>query len=153
MGKSHQYLLRYTPYLEETKIRLTNMEVMSKGELKKQIQEGDQKKWEDELQQKTSLALYRRYKKEIKEENVYDNTGASICLYQARSNTLRLNSRQFDKDKNEKCDLCGKEQEDIGHFILRCEKLQDIRSKIEILQQPYIEDETKVLGRVPVQHK
>ena len=81
--------------------------------------------WEDELKQKSSLSLYQRFKGEVIEDPIYDNTAASVCLYQARSNTLKLNGRRFDTD-DLKCELCGNELEDIEHFILECEKLKYI---------------------------
>ena len=42
---------------------------------------------------KTSLDIYRRWKQKVKEEDVYDNTTASLVLFQAKTSTHPLNTR------------------------------------------------------------
>ena len=132
-------------YLQELEVGATNLQRMSKEELKKRSRIWDQDMWEDELKQKSSLKVYQISKKEVKEERIYDNTAASVCLYQARTNTLKLNGRRFDTDDHI-CSLCGKEEEDMEHFILNCGKLGHVREQIEALQQPYIEEKEKIMG-------
>ena len=40
---------------------------------------------------KSSLNMYSRYKKIVKEEAVYDNRNSSALLFQAGTNSLNLN--------------------------------------------------------------
>ena len=47
-----------------------------------------------------------------------------------------------------KCDLCSAELEDLHHFILWCPGYLEERRKEPRLQQPYEEDEDKIIGNV-----
>ena len=110
---------------------------MKKEELNKHIASWDSEKWKEEVKSKTSLDIYRRWKQKVKEEDVYDNTTASVVLFQARTNTLPLNSRKRFTKESTKCDLCQGENEDLRHFLLECTGLSDIRKRNLALQQPY----------------
>ena len=70
----------------------------------------------------------------MKEERFYRNGEESRLIFRARSNTLALNDR-FRHDKGEvkrdrNCSICTIEYEDLGHFILRCEKLENERDRV-----------------------
>ena len=93
--------------------------------------------WEEEVNSKTSLKIYRMSKKNIQEDPIYDNTPASVILFQARTNTLPLEDRKRHENKSTVCKLCQEETEDIEHFIMKCKKLTEPRSQITALQQPY----------------
>lgn len=43
---------------------------------------------------KLSLEIYRKWKVDIEEEKVYDNSPSSVTLFKARSNALQLNDRK-----------------------------------------------------------
>ena len=117
-------------YLQETDIKYEDIPEMSKNAIKKKIREMDNKKWVKELETKTSLAMYKKHKTEIKEELIYDNRLATKIWFGSRTNTLEINiENRHREEKSTKCDLCGKEDETTIHFILECEKLDDKRNK------------------------
>lgn len=78
--------------------------------------------WKTAMLGKSSLALYRNYKKEIKYEKcTYNNHPGSARLAEARSGVLR--TRQFvsvyDPSVDDKCD-CG-EVQTLEHVLFECE--------------------------------
>ena len=91
----------------------------------------DTDKWKQGLMQKTSLRYYIQGKKEIGYEFCYRNNNNSTFLARARTNSLKLEDQKgrgipgYDKT----CKLCKKEEENMVHFTMDCEKLEDIRSK------------------------
>ncbi len=44
--------------------------------------------------------------------------------------------------------MCGKELEDLRHFLLHCPAYDEERSSIPALQRPYQQDEEDTIGRV-----
>ena len=79
---------------------------MSPGQIKRKINNYDSGKWYEDMQTKRSLSIYRKYKKEIKDEKIYDNTISSELLFRVRSNTLALNIDKRHKGESTKCELC-----------------------------------------------
>ena len=69
--------------------------------------EKDTEKWESEIQNKSTLSLYRRFKTEIKEEKIYDNRYSYRLLFCARSNTLDVNDGSWNR---------GNEGGDLGPY-------------------------------------
>ena len=54
---------------------------------------------------------------------------------------LQANRKAFNQTKNSTCPLCGKEDEDMIHFITECDKLENVRfslMKIFIKLVPYV---------------
>ena len=49
--------------------------------------------------------------------------------------------------------MCGYISETLEHFILHCELYKDVRMRYEILQQPYIENESELLSDIPLFQK
>ena len=71
------------------------LKTLSRDQLKKKIQDWDTRMWQEELCQKSSLKIYRSWKKNIKgEEKLYDNRPASVILFKGRTNNLQLNDRK-----------------------------------------------------------
>ena len=129
-------------YLESTGLTIRDLERMTKTSLKKCLKEWDNRQWLEELETKTSIGIYRAGKLAIKEDPIYDNTPASIVLFQARSNTLPLEARKRD---DKECKLCGKDEENQHHFLLECEKLTEERLRLPRLQRPHPENTNSVL--------
>ena len=123
------------------------MSTISKGEIKEYMRKWGEGKWKEEMESKTSIKIYRKYKMHIEEDQIYDNTEALTILYQARANTLQLSDRnRFGKESTAcKCKLCISEIEDLEHFLLHCQTLNNVRQEINILQQPYIEDHDNII--------
>ena len=79
----------------------------------------DRNIWEDELEMKTSLQIFK--KNDFGEVEIYDNRPSSAILYKARTNTLQLNDRNRHTNKEIHCLVCDTyDKEDIYHFMLYC---------------------------------
>ena len=116
-------------YLGKVGLRYEVLETMNKRAIKNKVREWDNERWREELDTLSSIEIYRNWKRRIREERCYDNTEASIILFGARSNTLRLKNRKRHGGGDTTCDLCGVEMEDLGHFLLRCHKLEGKRRR------------------------
>ena len=93
----------------------------------------DNENWKGDIGHRSTLHLYKTYKTEIREESFYDNTHASSLMFQARSNTLRLAWRNRFQSGEIECKLCNNgQEEDLHHFVLGCEKLQNIRVEFNV---------------------
>ena len=119
-----------------------------KNEVKDKTRDWDDKRWQEEIQGKSSLKIYEEEKKEIKEELMYDNRPSSVIMYRAKSNCLKLNNRNRHQGGEVGCKLCGANIENLEHFLLECEKLGEERRRIVELQQPYEENRKKIMGIV-----
>ena len=117
--KETKWWLHVKKCAEECKISMGEVKRLTKEDIKKKTREWDTCNWKSEMESKESLALYRSWKSEIKEEEVYDNTFSSILLFRARTNTLGLNKKNRHQGGNVNCPFCGVE-EDANHFILHC---------------------------------
>ena len=106
----------------------------------------DSDKWTQEVESKSTLAIYKQWKLTIEEDEIYDNRPSSIILYRARANCLTLNDRKRFTNEDATCDLCRQNEENLTHFILHCKEYTDTRKNICELQQPYIEDTDKIVG-------
>ena len=109
-------------YLDLLGLKMQDLEVKKKEEIAKCVRKWDQDQWKTEVGSKKSLQLYRKSKQVVQEDTVYDNTPASVILFQARSNTLRLEDRKRHTGEETLCCLCQKESENLAHFVLKCEK-------------------------------
>ena len=114
-----------------------------KEQLRKLVTEADTKMWKEEMEKKSSLYLYRARKDTIKEER-YGNNKESDIWFRARTNCLDLDDKKW-KELNS-CRLCGVEKEDLIHFLLICETLQQIRARSILLQRPHTSDATEQMG-------
>ena len=120
---------------------------MKKRDIEKVITNWDTRKWKTEVEGKSSLEIYKNFKTDIKEDKNYDNTLASILLYKARANVLQLNDRKRHQGESTSCPLCNFEFENLKHFILECEKLEEIRIENIYLQRPQEEKPDKIIGK------
>ena len=74
--------------------------------IKNMIKNYDNKQWHEDLQNKSTLKFYRKFKFTIQDEQkLYDNTAASTTLFEARSGTLRLNDRNRHTRGDIRCPL------------------------------------------------
>ena len=84
--------------MDEVKLKVTDIKMQSKEEIKQKLIAWDNKQWKHTIESKSSLLIYRQYKDKIQEENIYDNRPSSTIFYKAR-NTLPLNDRNRHKTK------------------------------------------------------
>ena len=61
------------------------------------------------MNHKSSLGIYKRWKKGI-EENMYDKRPSACLLFRARSNTLALIDINRHTDGEVACKLCGRDE-------------------------------------------
>ena len=116
-------------YLSVLRIRFNRLKVMSNQEIIKVTRNFDTENWVKEIERKTSIQIYRKFKTEIKEEQIYRNDFSSTLLFQARSNTLSLNIENRFRNESTICDLCKVEGENLEHFVLKCRSLEASREK------------------------
>ena len=114
--------------------------------IRKRMREWDSERWRKELESKSSLEIYRTYKKEFGNEDVYDNRKESVLWCDARMNTMRLEKRNRFVGGSTACKLCDGGDEDLEHFLLDCSAIGRERAKIWQLQRPHQEDRKEIVG-------
>ena len=102
------------------------------------------REWREELEQKSSLRLYRMFKGEMREED-HEGGVASRLWFAARTCCLKLECRRWGEE-SDRCRLCGADREDEEHFILDCGELEEERSLALELQRPRVESRDEVMG-------
>ena len=134
-------------YIEDCGTTIKKVKECTKEKLKEITKKWDTEKWKSEIEGKSSLNIYKQWKKVIKEE-VYDNTYASILLFKARiTGTLNLNKQKRHTGGSTSCYFCTDVEEDLIHFILIGPGYKEERKTVIELQQPYEENREKVTGK------
>ncbi|KAH7970324.1 hypothetical protein HPB49_003769 [Dermacentor silvarum] len=92
------------------------------------VRETERELWKSAMASKTTLRLYCDNKGTITPEPIYDNSGGSAFLFEARAGALRtLDYRsRFDcapEVQAAVCRVCGSERETAEHLVLNCAKL------------------------------
>merc|ERR1711954_16409 len=116
-------------------------EVPGEGEwdliVRKGIEEGIRKQWKIEVEQSKKLQVMRKHKKEWgKSEYLDERYGKGrriLAKLRSGASDLKIESGRSEGLPREEriCDLCEKEVEDEGHFLLRCEKYEKERQLYE----------------------
>ena len=108
---------------------------MTRTEIKAQIREWDTNTWKAEMMKMTTMKWYVEAKMRIRYDNCYTNSTTSKFLAKARTNSLKIREvigRTKENKQNNfdtTCQLCGTEEEDLEHFLLKCRKLEEKRNK------------------------
>ena len=139
-------------YLTEVGITFEQLIEMNKNQIKRKINEYDSNLWYEDMISKRSLGIYRRFKKGIKDEGIYENRLPSDLLFRARSNTLALNTDNRHRGGDTQCELCNSEEEDMIHFIVRCRALEDKREDY-IIQKYWNQDQMEMVGEMIFDNK
>ena len=105
--RSKSWSRRLILYLKNLGVSFEQMVGMKKGQLIRKILKYESIKWDDDMLRKTSLGIYRRKKREIKDEKIHSNNRASELLFRARSNTIDLNADKRHRGGSVLCDLLG----------------------------------------------
>ena len=90
----------------------------------------DTEQWEIELQNKSTMKMYREKKKKIGYEFCYRNDFSSTYLAKARTNSLKLGDWFLRQKKNKirgNCLICGNDVEDLIYFVSECKGLDRFR--------------------------
>ena len=116
-------------YRLELGLMWDRMKSIDRQSIKVLIRKYDTQKWKEGLDKKSSMRFYKLDKMEIGYEHCYRNNSYSAFLVKARINSLQLEEHigRGVQNYEAKCKLCGKETEDIVHFIIKCEKLKNKR--------------------------
>ena len=134
-------------YMEKLQLRKEDLITMENLKLKEIIRKYDELKWREDISEKSTLYIYRRFLTRIVEVKGFDNSTDSNIMMRARLNVLRVMARCYGSDGDGLCLLCGVE-ETSEHFLLWCGAYDKIRSKCILLQQPYEMDTSRIIGRV-----
>ena len=118
----------------------------NKNSIKMWARVRDNEKWQRELNEKSSLRIYRMMKQGIEDEDIYDNNYESVLWFKARTNTLLLEDRKRFSGGSVICKVCSADMEDITHFLLECCRYDIPRGRMVELQKPYIENKDEILG-------
>ena len=126
------------------KIGISQLDIhrLSKQEIKDKIYRADTESWKLEMANKKTLEYYRTYKKEVKQEEEYENNRKTDLWFRTRVNCLFLGDRNR---SNKACKLCGHEIEDLEHFLIHCTNLEEIRRKSTYLQRPLRENNKETI--------
>ena len=128
--------------MEWAGIEVEELERMSGQEVKRKIAERVEREWSEGISEKSTLWLYREFKREMKEED-YAGGEKEKIWFQARTNCLRLGDRR----REEGCVICrGMDLEDLLHFVLDCWELEEERRGVLELQRPRVEQRQTVVG-------
>ena len=130
-----------------TGIDISNLREIGTEQVKKMISKWDTECWREEMEKKSTLEIYRKFKVEIGEVS-YFNDEESRIYFQVRTNTLKLNYWRRHTDRKIECELCGGEKEDLEHFLLDCTELEEERREIIKLQRPQEEDRQRIIGEL-----
>jgi len=112
---------------------LNQLAILSEACLVNKINEIDERKWNEEMANMSTLNTYRQFKNEIKQEMFYDNTWESVLLFRARSNSLQLDWRRRFLGGETRCKLCNSEDEEtLEHFVLHCKFYENLRNEYDM---------------------
>ena len=115
-------------------------EKKNRGRIAKVVEE----KWREELEKKNSLGIYRRFKKEMKEEDYWESLESLVWL-RARLNSLNLGENSW--QRNSEIGVgSSEERETLEHFILLSPMWEEWRIESRSLHRPRIEETYQVLG-------
>ena len=101
---------------------------MDKREIANKVNQWEEVRWRREIENRSSIESYR-LKNGIGGCDFYDNRWESVLLFRARSNTLRLGWRERFVGGGVGCVMCGAEEENLEHFLVRCERLRGLRER------------------------
>ena len=127
------------------KLNITTIEKLDKKEISKRTMQWDTQQLLKEVEDKKTLKIYKEFKKEINQEDIYDNTEESITMFRARSNILKLREWYRHVGEDTECIICREGIEDLD-FFLKCKGLQQIGKKIKELQMNENKDNKLIMA-------
>lgn len=116
-------------YMSDIRINsLDGLVNMSDSDIDNKIELFDKENWRQEMLGLSTLHLYRQYKTNIREDDIYDNTWDSVLMFRARSNSLGLGWRNRFSGGGTVCQLCDmNEDETLYHFVVQCGHYERLR--------------------------
>ena len=116
-------------YREELGLTWKELRALEKPTLKEVVKDYDTRKWYEGMSNKSSLRFYIQEKEGIHYDLCYRNSIDSTFYARARINALKLEEQKGRgrENYNKRCKLCGEEDEDMVHFIVKCRNLEEKR--------------------------
>ena len=116
-------------YREELGLTWKELRALEKPTLKEVVKDYDTRKWYEGMSNKSSLRFYIQEKEGIHYDLCYRNSIDSTFYARARINALKLEEQKGRgrENYNKRCKLCGEEDEDMVHFIVKCKNLEEER--------------------------
>ena len=127
-----------SPQIEEREIKEKTGKVI-RGKIEKIVEQ----EWR-ELEKKNSLGIYRRFKKEMEEEDYSVSLELMVWL-RARIKSLNLRENSWQSNR-EICVGCSEKRKTLEHFILHCPRWEEWRIESRSLHRSRIEETDQVLG-------
>ena len=127
-----------------------NMRELTRSQIKGIVRKWDTETWRMEMIGCPTMKWYREAKLNIKYDKCYTNKISSNMLAKARTNSLQLREilgrRKDYKEVNYDitCQLCGKEPEDLEHFLIKCNKLKKERNNNLMKEAEKVKNEEKL---------
>ena len=115
--------------MDDLGLSLEQIRILKKTEIENMITKWDSIKWRENMGEKRTMELYRNCKEKPEEVKWFRNDYKCSIMMQSRSNSLKLNWRALNENRDKSCQLCGANVETLEHFVIYCEKLQEDRSK------------------------
>ena len=133
-------------YLDELNITWDSLYTLTKREIKTLTINYDTLLWEKELKDRKILKYYKEGKGKLKYEFCYRNNVNSMFYARARLNSLGLEEARGrgKAHYNRICKLCGLEEEDLIHFMLKCPFLEK-RRNYNIIDRSIIEPKERLI--------
>ena len=117
-------------YMSELGLNCERLRDMKNEEIVAAVNEWEHVRWRSEVESKSTLVFYRM--KEGIGNVLYDNGWGARLMFGARSNTLRLNWRGRFVGGATGCDMCGADEESLGHFLAECVCLRRVRERFGV---------------------
>ena len=112
-----------------TKYRIIETVNRQPGVIRKKVREIETVNWMQRMETKRTMEIYKNEKKEIRRENLYDNTKGSALLFEARAGCLRTKTyRNKYSELDETCVCCSKDPETTQHILMECDGIHPART-------------------------
>ena len=85
--KTTKWIKLVKKYMDTLQLNINMIESYNIAKIKTIIKHHDDALWNTDLENKSTLTLYR-------EQQLYDNTAATTTLFEARTGTLKLNTQK-----------------------------------------------------------
>ena len=76
------------------------------------------------------------------------NLITSLAHSLSQSNTLKPNWRELGTELSKICKLCNEGIETLEHFLIDCNRLQELRSGYLVLQRPTVQNKNELMASV-----
>ena len=116
--KETKFMKRVEEYMKIININLDKLKNTTIRKIKEIINTWNTNSRKKDLEEKSTLRIYSKYKNDISDIKWYDNTVKTNILIKATTDKLKLNWREKYKGKETTC-LCGHEIEDLEDFFTR----------------------------------